>query len=205
MRTNTSTQATLEAFGYGYDKAGNRISVTDGSTNTNYPNNELNQTTAEQGFGQTRFSGTIDEPATVTINSQPAKVMSTGGSAPYTYEALIDLAEGTNTVTIEATDGNNNTATQSFSVTTSGVQLQLEYDLNGNLRYERDASGTVLREFQWDAKNRLVKIIDGIKESEFVYDGQDRRVRIIERDNSVEQSNKVYIWDEVQKGSVHAF
>lgn len=198
VRNDTGTQAVLEQFTYGYDKAGNRTSVTTGSTNTNYPANTLNQTTSEQGFGETVFSGTLDEPALVTVNSQPAKVMSTAGSAPYTFEALVDLAEGSNTVTIEATDGNGNVATQSYSVTAGGVQMQLEYDLNGNLRYEKDASGTVLREFEWDAKNRLLKIIDGTHESEFAYDGLDRRVRIIETDNSIEQSNLVFVWDNRQ-------
>jgi RHS repeat-associated protein len=184
----------LEKFTYGYGKAGNRTSVTTGSANTNYPSNQLNQTTAEQGFGPTVFSGTLDEPARVTVNGQSATVMSDGGAAPYTFEALVDLAEGSNTVTIEATDGSGNTATKRYFVTTGGVQKTLEYDLNGNLRYEKDASGTVLREFQWDAKNRLVKIIDGTKESEFVYDGLDRRVRIIEKENAVVQSNETYLW-----------
>jgi hypothetical protein len=97
-----------------------------------------------------------------TVNTQPAKVMSTRGNAPYTFEALVDLAQGDNTVTIEATDGNNNTATQSYSVTAGGITKTLvprsetttrpsfvkrrigPYDLNGNLRYEKNASGTVL-------------------------------------------------------------
>jgi RHS repeat-associated protein len=133
-----------------------------------------------------------------TVNTQPAKVMSTRGNAPYTFEALVDLADGDNTVTIEAEDGNGNVATQSYSVTAGGVQKTLEYDLNGNLRYEKNASGTVLREFQWDAKNRLVKLIDGTHETQFVYDGFDRRVRIVETDNNVEQSNKVYVWSDTQ-------
>ena len=34
-----------------------------------------------------------------------------------------------------------------------------------------------------------------LHETEFVYDGLDRRVRIIERENSVELSNRVYLWD----------
>ena len=133
-----------------------------------------------------------------TVNTQPAKVMSTRGNAPYTFEALVDLADGDNTVTIEAEDGNCNVATQSYSVTAGGVQKTLEYDLNGNLRYEKNASGTVLREFQWDAKNRLVKLIDCTHDTQFVYDGFDRRVRIVETDNNVEQSNKVYLWDGTQ-------
>jgi YD repeat-containing protein len=42
--------------------------------------------------------------------------------------------------------------------------------------------------FQWDAKTRLVKLIDGAYETQFVYDGFDRRVRLLETDNAVEQS-----------------
>jgi len=198
VQTNLSTQTVLEQFAYGYDKAGNRTSVTNGSTNTNYPTNELNQTTNEQGFGETRFSGTLDEPALVTVNGQSATVMSDGGAAPYTFEAFVDLAEGSNTVTIEATDGNDNVATQSYSVTVGGVQKTLEFDLNGNLRYEKDGSGAVLREFQWDVKNRLLKIIGDNHESEFAYNGNDQRARMIERESGVEQSNNVYIWDGTQ-------
>ena len=210
VRTNTSTQAVLEEFAYGYDKAGNRTSVTDGSTNTNYPANEVNQTTAEQGFGATLFSGTLDEPALVTVNGEPAQVTSDGGNAPYTFKALIDLAEGSNTVTIEATDGNANVATQSYSVTAEGVQKTLDFDLNGNLRFEKNSSGTVLREFQWDAKNRLLAIqdsavgseVNGTKRSEFEYDGNDRRVRIVEKTHDGlswgTNSDNVYIWDSAQ-------
>ena len=96
------------------------------------------------------------------------------------------------------TDGSGNTATQSYSVTAGGVQKTLEYDANGNLRYERDTNGSVLREFQWDAKNRLVKIIDDSHETHFRYDGLDRRVGIVEKENGVEQSNQVFIWDGTQ-------
>ena len=113
VRNDSTTQAMLDQLAYGYDKAGNRTSVTTESVQTNYPANNLNQTTSEQGFGATKFSGTLDEPALVTINGQPATVTSDDGNAPYTFEALVDLAEGDNTVTIEATDGNNNTTTQS--------------------------------------------------------------------------------------------
>ena len=35
----------------------------------------------------------------------------------------------------------------------------------------------------------------GTRTSEFSYDGLDRRVRVIEKQNGVEQSNQVYIWD----------
>ncbi|MGF1483185.1 MAG: RHS repeat-associated core domain-containing protein [Opitutales bacterium] len=193
VRRNAA-QTIIDRFRYGYDPAGNRNSVTSNGSTTNYAANNLNQLTTEQGFGPTLFSGTLNEPASVTVDGQTAQVTSDGGNAPYTFEALIDLQEGSNSVVVEATDGNNNTQTNTYVVTVGGVVRQLEYDLKGNLRFERDAQGAILREFRWDQLNRLLTIIDGSNETEFAYDGNDRRVRIIERTNSVVQSNHVYIW-----------
>ena len=41
-----------------------------------------------------------------------------------------------------------------------------------------------------------MKLIDGRHETDFAYDGFDRRVRIIETENGVGQSNKVFLWDD---------
>ena len=208
VRKNANTQTVLEQFNYGYDKSGNRTSITTSSTHTNYPANNLNQTIAEQGFGKTKFSGTLDEPAIVMVNDESAKVTSDGGSAPYTFEAMVDLKKGDNSVTINATDGNENTVTQTYSINTRGIQKRLEYDSGGNLRYERRANrAVVLREYEWDAKNRLRAIqngavgseIDGTKRSEFEYDGSDRRVRIIEKTYDgtawTIDSENIFIWN----------
>ena len=43
-----------------------------------------------------------------------------------------------------------------------------------------------------------MKLIDGRHETDFAYDGFDRRVRIIETENGVGQSNKVFLWDDNQ-------
>jgi len=210
VRKDSDTQAVLEKLSYGYDKAGNRTSVTTDGAHRNYTANTLNQTMTEQGFGPTIFSGTLDEPALVTVNGQSAKVVSDKGNAPYTFEALVDLAEGDNTVTIEATDGNNNTTTQSYSVFTDGVQKQLVYDLNGNLIFEKDVNGIILREFEWDVKDRLISIQNaavglekiGTKRSEFVYDGFDRRIQIKEKTYNgtiwISDSDNVFIWHNSQ-------
>ena len=78
--------------------------------------------------GKTTFAGFVDEPATVKVNGQAAKVMSTDGGAPYKFEALVNLDAGTNTVVVEAKDGQNNTATKTYAVTTSGNGKRFEYD-----------------------------------------------------------------------------
>jgi YD repeat-containing protein len=67
--------------------------------------------------------------------------------------------------------------------------------LNGNLRFQRSPDGTVLQAYQWDAKNRLVKILEGTQETEFAYDGKDRRVLKIERTHGSEISRTHYIWE----------
>jgi len=112
----------------------------------------------------------------------------------YRFRRTIPVEEGSNTITVEAMDASENVATNVYTVQIGGVLKELEFDLNGNLRYERDDNEAVLREFQWDARNRLVAIIDGDNTTEFEYDGLDRRVRIIEKENDVEQSNVTFLW-----------
>nr|WP_246459764.1 RHS repeat-associated core domain-containing protein [Puniceicoccus vermicola] len=145
------------------------------------------------GAGSTLVEGTIDEAANVTVNGENAVVTSLPGG-DFLFRREIPVNEGSNTITIEATDASENSATQSYNVFVGGVQKVLEYDLNGNLRYEKDDQGVVLREFEWDARNRLVAIVDGANRSEFEYDGLDRRVRIVEKESGVEVSNETYLW-----------
>lgn len=190
-----ATPTLLESNTYYFDKAGNRVQVGTGTTAPrNYDVNKLNQLLTERDFGATTFAGVVDEPAKVSVNGHPAKVLSTDGGAPYRFEAVVELDAGANTVTVEATDGQNNVATKSYSVTTSGDSKKYEYDGNGNLRYEKQPNGTVLKEYRWDQQNRLVKELHGTHESVYEYDGESRRVRIKELENSVETKNETFIW-----------
>ena len=64
-----------------------------------------------------------------------------------------------------------------------------------------------MREFQWDAKNRLLAVQDaavgsessGTSRTEFTYDGMDRRIRIVEKTHNgsawTSDSDNVFIWD----------
>ncbi|MGB0373087.1 MAG: RHS repeat domain-containing protein [Opitutales bacterium] len=184
---------TLDSWSWQYDPAGNRQRESEGSGSDYSQYNNLNQLSQIGGDGTTLIEGTIDELALVNVNGSSAEVTSLAGGG-FRFRKEVPVTEGSNTVTVEATDASGNTASQSYAITVGGVQKVLEYDLNGNLRYEKDSFGSVLREFQWDAKNRLIAIIDGAQISEFEYDGLDRRVRIIETENSVEVSNDVFIW-----------
>jgi YD repeat-containing protein len=158
--------------------------------------NNLNQLVSERDHGKTTFAGFVDEPepATVKVNGQPAKVTSTDGGAPYRFEAVVDLDAGSNTVVVEARDGNNNVATKTYSVPTTGTAKTYEYDANGNLRFEKLPNGTVVREYRWDQQNRLVRMLEGTHESVYEYDGESHRVRIKELSSSVETKNETLVW-----------
>jgi RHS repeat-associated protein len=184
---------TLKTWSWQYDAAGNRVRESEDVNSIYTQHNGLNQLNQIGGSGKTLVEGVVDEPAFVKVNGQDAIVLSQPGG-DFLFRKEIAVSEGSNTITVEATDASGNSASNAYSVVVGGVQKTLEYDLNGNLRYEKDTSGTVLREFQWDAINRLVKIIDGTDVSEFEYDALDRRVRIVEKENAVVQSDETYLW-----------
>jgi RHS repeat-associated protein len=190
-----ASQVILESNSYAYDKAGNRTQM--GNTTTAPSNaevNNLNQLLSLRDFGPTTFAGTVDEPATVTVNGQPARMTSNDGGAPYRFEAQVSLDAGTNLVSVQAKDGRNNTSTKNYSVSSSGAAKAFEYDGNGNLRFERQPGGAVIREYQWDQQNRLVKLIAGANESQFEYDGESRRTRIRELTNGTQTKDERFVW-----------
>lgn len=95
---------------------------------------------------------------------------------------------------VEAKDGQNNVATKTYSVTTTGVSKRYEYDANGNLRYEKLPNGSVVREYRWDQQNRLVRVLEGAHESVYEYDGESHRTRIKELVSSSETKNETFVW-----------
>jgi len=189
-----SSNNILDNQRFGYDPARNRDQVVTGTVVRDYKVNKLNQLLAERGFGATTVAGTTDEAATVTVNGQPAKVTSTDGGAPFRFEATAKLAQGNNTVTVQAVDGRGNTRTNNYLVTATGTTATFEYDADGNLRFERSPAGAVTREYRWDAQDRLVRVIQGSHESVFEYDGESRRTRIRELVSGAETKNEVFIW-----------
>jgi hypothetical protein len=120
-KLHDATPTLLESRYYGYDKAGNRTQVGTGTAAPkNYDVNNLNQLLSERDHGRTTFAGFVDEPATVKVNGQTAKVMSTDGGAPFKFEGWVNLDAGANTVVVEAKDGQNNPSTKTYAVTTTG-------------------------------------------------------------------------------------
>ena len=179
---------------------GNRLRQSLGGSSTYWHHNDLNQIDREGGAGTTLVEGNVDEPAIVEVdvNSdgyQRAAVLSNPGGGNFLFRREVEVDEGLNTIDVRAEDASGNISPiKNYELTLPSVAKTYEYDLNGNLRFERDYLGAVLREFRWDAQNRLTHVIQGTNETEFEYDGLDRRIRMIERVSGVEQSNEVYLW-----------
>lgn len=194
---------------YSYDKAGNRLSEqldvlspSRVSTVTEAIfNNELNQLSSTSGAGPlpVRFMGTVNEPATVTVNGQDAKMIQLPGTTTgeKIFTATVDLPLGNNTVQVVATDLSTNGPNQGPNITTEnysvqvagGVAKSFTYDDNGNCR----TAGTTT--YTWDAEDRLVLIERPANlTTEISYDGFGRRARIVEKNNGAVTSNKTFLW-----------
>ena len=180
--------------------ADNRLRQSLGGSSTYWYHNELNQIDREDGVGITLVEGTVDEPAIAEIDVngdgyQRAAVLSNPDGGDYLFRREVEVDQGLNTIDVWAEDASGNRSPiKNYELTLPPVAKTYEYDLNGNLRYERDSGGGVLRAFRWDAQNRLTHVVEGNSETEFEYDGLDRRIRIIERTSGVEQSNETYLW-----------
>jgi RHS repeat-associated protein len=175
--------AILNRFAYRYDRAGNRTSEQTGDNVAAMTYNALNRMVQQVPGGELNFKGAINEPASVTIQGQPAVVNAANG---FSGTALVST--GATVVTIEATDPSGNTAMANYQVTASGSTKNFTFDANGNLA----SDGT--RSFEWDARNQLVAVNVGTRRSEFTYDGQHRRVRQVEKDNGIVLSDTRLLW-----------
>jgi len=182
-RDTDPQQTVLNRYAYAYDRAGNRTTeqVDDLVTGATY--NTVNELVTQQAAGAMAFSGTLSEPAVVTVGGVPAVV-----SATNAFQASVPVVSGTNTVTVTARDASGNSATQNYDLANSGTSKTFTYDANGNLSND----GT--RTFEWDARNQLVALTVGTRRSEFSYDGQQHRVRVVEKVQGVVQTDSRFVW-----------
>ena len=82
-----------------------------------------------QGGSALLFKGNLNESGEVTVNNQPVLVT---GSTNFAQSATLN--EGTNVVSIIATDDNNNVTTNLYQIAVnSSEQERFEYDSNGNM------------------------------------------------------------------------
>jgi RHS repeat-associated protein len=182
------------SYSYNYDKAGNRTQEQIDSATTTSSYNSLNQLTGQSAGGITHFRGTLDKWATVTVAGNAATV--TGASAPYLFDGTANLATGTNTVVIAATDASGRaTATKGYYVVVAGgTGTSLSYDADGEM-----TSNGAGQTYQWDAANRLAIIWYGAigsgSSTTFTYNALGQRVEIVEKDPSgTVTSTKQFVW-----------
>jgi RHS repeat-associated protein len=181
--TTDPTPAIIKRYAYSYDPAGNRTSEQIDDAVTLATHDNLNRLLTHQPGGVLTFKGTLNEPATVTVNGKPATVDATNR-----FTAGVPVAAGTNAITINAVDASGNATEAVYEVDQSGPEKTFTYDANGNMT----SDGT--RTFEWDARNQLVAVNVGSHRTELKYDGSQRRVREVEIEDSLVQSETTAIW-----------
>jgi RHS repeat-associated protein len=192
----SATGGVSQTYAFGYDAAENRTQEQIGSATTTSSFNDLNQLTGQSAGGLTQFTGTLSEWANVTVGGSAATVLSTptGSGTSYSFDGAANLATGTDTVPIVATDSVGNTATNNYQVVVpSGPGRSLTYDADGNLL--SDGSNN----YVWDAANRLEEIWYGPAGSSasttFTYNGLGQRTEILEKNSSgVVTSTNQFVW-----------
>jgi len=168
------TGQSAESESYGYDNAGNRLTLQRGNTVASTAFNDLNQIETFTGGGKMRFAGTTSENATVSVQGVPARMLSATN-----FVANPNVNVGTNVIPVIATDGSGNSRTNNYQVVVpASTPRAFAYDDNGNLT--SDGSRT----YAWDGLNRMVKITySNGGWTEFSYDALDRMVKLVEKDS----------------------
>ena len=156
-----------------------------GVTQSTY--NNLNELTATSGGGATRFSGTTNKAIKSANVNSVAATLPTSTS----FNASPVLSTGNNSSTVAATDGANNTVTNTYQVSVKGgPSATLTYDANGYIT--SDGTNT----YSWDAENRMIQITypGSGNNSQFSYDGLNRNTEIVERTGGSVTSSKQFVW-----------
>jgi RHS repeat-associated protein len=159
--------------------------------------NTLNQLTQVGGAGETVIEGTVNEFATVQVTlaneagatlleSEPAELRADPATGGYSFRRAVPVSEGTNTVTLHATDTETppQTTTQSWQFDVPPATRTFTYDANGNTLSDG------LRTMTWDAKNRLKSVTKAGTTWKWDYDHADRRVR----EYTDDVLTKVFVW-----------
>jgi RHS repeat-associated protein len=169
------TGASTGIWQFAYDPVGNRTTSQDGSSVLSSAYNEKNQLLSSGGGGAMLWRGTLDEPGHVAftsalVNGKPARMLSGN-----TFEAMLEMTTGTNTVAVQATDTTGNVATANYAVDVTATGASYTYDSNGNLTTKTE--GTDTWTYSWNAENQLTKVEkNAVEVARFAYDPLGARV-----------------------------
>lgn len=171
---------------WAYDPAGNRVADQDGDRALPGYFNNLNQLMRLGGAGQIMLEGTVNEAAKVDVDGAPAQVFSMPGSTGYRFQKLVNVAQGTNTVEIQAVDANGNrTPLESWKFNVGAAEREFTYTPDGA------TSSDGQRTYTWDAANRMTSLTTGSDTYFWEYDGAGRRV--VEKLNGT--TTKRWVWN----------
>jgi RHS repeat-associated protein len=173
---NKSSGSNPYQTSYEYDPAGNRIQMVKDGKERLYTYNNANQLTKEA------INGPATVPITVTGTASDANgiqsVSVNGINATLNgnnFSCQISLSAGVNTLTVNATDVANNTATKSINVTYNQAKQTLYlYDNNGNLVSKQSVDQTL--NLSYDYENRLNAVVSGGMNITYGYDGEGKRI-----------------------------
>ena len=149
--------------------------------------NNVNELTSIAAGGPVRFQASTNKALkSASVNSNPATLTSTKN---FVRDEL--LSSGASAASVAATDGANNTKTNTYQINVNPVSTQnLTYDANGNMT--SDGTNT----YKWDAENRLIEIDypgSGNK-SEFIYDARGANTKIVETVGGTVSESKQFVW-----------
>ena len=164
----TGPQSQLASFAY--DPVGNRTTTQVGGTSLTGAFGLTNQLQSLAVGGSVLVSGTLSEPGTAVVNGQPARMLKADS-----FEASVPVAQGTQTISVSATDQGGRTRTNSYEVDISGAPEAFTYDANGSLIQR--TIGPETWTYQWNGRNELAKVNkNGVELARFTYDPLGRRI-----------------------------
>jgi RHS repeat-associated protein len=170
----------LKTYGWSYDAAGNRTQEAIDAAVVSATYDNRNRLLTQQAGGSLRFSGSLNEPAAVTVGGQPAEV-----SGENRFAGSAGVVTGSQSVQVTATDPSGRSRTNVYSVSVTGSGGTFMHDENGNLTSDG------VRTFEWDAENRLYRVVvSGSEVARFVYDARSQR-----RQKIVGGATRAYILD----------
>jgi RHS repeat-associated protein len=179
--SDTNTNPTiLKRQAWAYDAMGNRtVDQTDDAVFST-SHDAMNRLQSRSAGGAIAVEGSLNEPATVTIDGKPAAV---DGSNQFRGTAT--LTGAVTTVTVKARDASGNETAKQYEVDAAGATASYIYDANGNLTSDGAQA------YSWNALNQLVQVKEGTTTiATFEYDGKRRRTK-----KTAAGAAHVYIYD----------
>ncbi len=155
-----------ESLGFGYDAVGNRLEEERDGLGLVASHDARNRLLGRQA-GTMLVKGTTDEPSTVTVQGQPARLL--GGNA---FEARVPASPD---LLVQASDASGNQRAVSYQVSLPAGAASFSYDPDGNL-LSRVEDG-VTTSYEWNARGQLLAVARaGVEVARFRYDPLGRRI-----------------------------